>query len=64
MIASHGIFLLNSDGNLKSSAALGVTKEALDYISTNLKVNAELTEDQYRFVTSKSFTTKNAYYHL
>ena len=51
---------LNSDGNLKSSAALGVTKEALDYISTNLKVNAELTEDQYRFVTSKSFTTKNA----
>lgn len=50
----------NSDGNLKSSAALGVTKEALDYISTNLKVNAELTEDQYRFVTSKSFTTKNA----
>ena len=51
---------INSDGNLKSSAALGVTKEALDYISTNLKVNAELTEDQYRFVTSKSFTTKNA----
>ena len=51
---------LNSDGNLKSSAALGVTKEALDYISTILKVNAELTEDQYRFVTSKSFTTKNA----
>ena len=51
---------INSDGNLKSSAALGVTKEALNYISTNLKVNAELTEDQYRFVTSKSFTTKNA----
>jgi outer membrane receptor protein involved in Fe transport len=51
---------INSDGNLKSSAALGVTKEALDYISTNLKVNAELKEDQYRFVTSKSFTTKNA----
>ena len=50
---------LKSDGNLKSSAALGVTKEALDYISTNLKVNAELTEDQYRFVTSKSFKTKN-----
>ena len=50
---------INNDGNLKSSAALGVTKEALDYISTNLKVNAELTEDQYRFVTSKSFTTKN-----
>ncbi|MDA9724258.1 TonB-dependent receptor [Gammaproteobacteria bacterium] len=51
---------INSDRNLKSSAALGVTKEALDYISTNLRVNAELTEDQYRFVTSKSFTTKNA----
>ena len=46
---------INSDGNLKSSAALGVTKEALDYISTNLKVKAELTEDQFRFVTSKSF---------
>ena len=49
-----------TNGNVQNSAALGVTQEALDYISTNLNVDAELTEDQYRFVTSKSFILKNS----
>ena len=49
-----------TNGNVQNSAALGVTQEALDYISTNLNVDAELTENQYRFVTSKSFILKNS----
>lgn len=49
-----------SDGEVKSSAALGVTQEALNYISTNLKVNAKLTEDQFRFVSSKSYNISNS----
>ncbi len=53
------IFRLSS-GTVQNSAALGVTQEALDYISTNLNVVAELTENQYRFVTSKSFTFGNS----
>ena len=49
-----------TDGEVKSSASLGVTQEALDYISTNLKVNAKLTEDQVRFVFSKSYNIENS----
>tara|TARA_B100000123_G_scaffold703_1_gene529 strand:+ start:4612 stop:7398 length:2787 start_codon:yes stop_codon:yes gene_type:complete len=44
-----------SNGELQSSASLGVTKDALDYISLNLNVDAELTENHVKFITSNSF---------
>ena len=48
-----------TDGKIKESASLGVTQEALDYISTTLGVDAELSEDQFRFISSKSFLLEN-----
>ena len=48
-----------TDGKIKESASLGVTQEALDYISTTLDVDAELSEDQFRFISSKSFLLGN-----
>ena len=48
-----------SDGKLKNLSSLGVTKEALNYISINLNVDAELSENQLRFVSSKSFDINN-----
>ena len=48
-----------TDGKIKESASLGVTQEALDYISTTLDVDAELSEDQFRFISSKSFLLEN-----
>ena len=48
-----------SYSTLKKFSSLGVTQEALNYISINLNVNAELSEDQLRFVSSKSFDINN-----
>ncbi len=48
------IFKTNSN-EIMSSSNLGVTQEALDYISLNLKVDGELSQDQYKLIISKNF---------
>ena len=46
----------SSNGEVQSSADLGVTREALDYITLDLNVDAELIEEQFKFISSTTFS--------